>query len=98
MWWTVTVLEIILNPNSSLVVLYSWKIWQGIKFGGLAVYLCDCQINTYQYFIYSYNIIHMAIPYRTAKFKSTKKFLQWQFGAQPPSLIPTNISSYRVYM
>ena len=55
-----------------IVLLYSRRIWQVIKFGGLAVYLCNCQIKIRQYFILAY--IHMAIPYRTAKFKPTNMF------------------------
>ena len=55
-----------------LIVLYplpySSKIWRGIKFGGLAVYYYNCQIKIRQHFLLAY--IHMAIPYRTAKFKS----------------------------
>ena len=39
----------------------------------------------------------MVTSYRTPKFKSTKDFLQWQFGAQLPNFIPTNISCYMVY-
>ena len=44
------------------------KFWQGIKFGGLAVYL-----SNRQFFLLTYNI-RMAIPYLTAKFKSTYTF------------------------
>ena len=55
-----------------LHVPYSRKIWQGIKFGGLAVSACDRQIKIRQYFILAY--IRMAIPYRTAKFKSANIF------------------------
>ena len=53
---------------------YSWKIWWGIKFGGLAVYLCNCQIKICQYFIQCHAYIRMVIPYRTAKFKFTNIF------------------------
>ena len=42
------------------------------KFGGLAVCLCNHQIKICQYFLLAY--IHMAIPYRTAKFKSANNF------------------------
>ena len=55
-----------------LNILYSRKIWRGIKFGGSAVYLCNHQIKIHQYFLLAY--IHMAIPYQTAKFKSTNIF------------------------
>ena len=47
---------------------YSRKIWRGIKFGGLAVYYYNRQIKIRQNFLLAY--ICMAIPYRTAKFKS----------------------------
>ena len=40
---------------------YSRKIWWGIKFGGLAVYITTAKI--------SYTHIRMAIPCRTTKFK-----------------------------
>ena len=49
---------------------YSREIWQGIKFGSLVVYLCNCHIKIHQYFILAY--IRMAIPYRTAKGPTTK--------------------------
>ena len=55
-----------------MCIPYSRKIWLGIKFGGLAVYLCNRQIKMRQYFILAY--IHVAIPYRTAKFKSANIF------------------------
>ena len=53
-------------------LLYSWKIWQGIKFGSLAVYLCNCHIKIHQYFIHVLAYIHMAISYRTAKGPTAK--------------------------
>ena len=37
----------------------------------------------------------MAIPYQIPK---SPIFLQWRFRAQPPNLIPANISGYMVYM
>ena len=45
-------------------VPYIRKIWRGIKFGGLAVYITNAKLN----FLLAY--IRMAILYRTAKFKS----------------------------
>ena len=54
-----------------LPILYSQKIWRGIKFGGLA---CNHRIKICQYFILAH--IHMAIPYQTTKFKSAI-FFQW---------------------
>ena len=60
------------------------------KFGSLAVCLCNRQIKICQYFILAY--ICMAIPYRTAKFKSANIFGM----GQPQNLIPANISDYTV--
>ena len=51
---------------------HSRKFWRGIKFGDLAVCLCNCQIKIRQYFLLGY--IRMVIPYRTAKFKSANIF------------------------
>ena len=51
---------------------YSRKFWRGIKFGGLAVCLCNHQIKICQYFLLAY--ICMAIPYWTTKFKSANIF------------------------
>ena len=51
---------------------YSRKIWRGIKFGGLVVCSSNCQIKIRQNFLLAY--ICMAIPYRTANFKSANKF------------------------
>ena len=52
---------------------YSRKIWRGIKFGGLAVCLCNRQIKIRQNFLLVY--IRMAIPYRTAKLKFANIFV-----------------------
>ena len=48
-----------------------------------------------QNLILAYNIIRIAIPYRTTKFKSTSILVKaiWD---QLPNLIPANISSYTV--
>ena len=46
---------------------YSRKIWRGIKFGGLYY---NRQIKICQNFLLAYIHVRMAIPYRTAKFKS----------------------------
>ena len=51
---------------------YSWKIWRGIKFDGLAVRAYNRQIKIRQYFLHAY--IRMAILYRAAKFKSANIF------------------------
>ena len=57
---------------------YSRKFWRGIKFGGLVVNLCNRQIKIHQYFILTY--IHVAIQYRTAKFKSANIFAMTIWG------------------
>ena len=54
------------------MILYSQKIWRGIKFGSLAICLRNCQIKIRQYFILVYT--RMAIPHWTAKFKSANIF------------------------
>ena len=48
-------------------VPYSQKSWRVIKFGGLAAYVTTTKLKS-QNFLLAY--ICMAIPYRTAKFKS----------------------------
>ena len=56
---------------------YSWKIWWGIKFGGLAVCLATAKLklaNTI--FILAY--IRMAIPYQMAKFNIFSRAIQIQ--------------------
>ena len=58
--------------NLGINLPYSRKIWWGIKFGGLAVCLSNRQIKIRQNFLLAY--IHMAILYRTAKFKSANTF------------------------
>ena len=55
------------------MLLYSRKNWRGIKFGGLADCLSNRQIIICQNFLLAY--IRMAIPYRTAKFKSANTFV-----------------------
>ena len=61
----------IIHPMCNIVkiirLLSSQRVWQGIKFGGLVVYLCDHQIKICQHFVY----IRMATPYQTTKVKST---------------------------
>ena len=54
------------------LLLYSWKIWWGIKFGGLADCLQNCQIKIHKNFLLTY--IPMAILYQTTKFKSANTF------------------------
>ena len=54
------------------ILSYSQEVWQGIKFGGLAVYITTAKLKFTKI---SYSYIHMAIPYRTAKFKSANIFI-----------------------
>ena len=52
---------------------YSRKYWWGHKFGSLAVGEATVKLKIHQYFVHTN--IHMAIPYRTAKFKSANIFV-----------------------
>ena len=76
-------------------IQYSWKIWQEIKFSGLVVCLCNCQIKICQYFLLTY--IHMAIPYQTAKFRSAN-ILVMEILGPTANLIPANISVSMVFL
>ena len=71
------------------LIPYSWKIWGGINLVVLVVY-ATAKLKTR-----SYLHIHMATPYQTANL-NLPIFLKWRFGAEPPNLIPANISSYTV--
>ena len=62
-----------LSLSSHKIILYSWKIWQEIKFGSLAVYITNAKLRSAK-ISYSHIHVHMAIPYRTAKFKSANIF------------------------
>ena len=53
-------------------ISYSQKIWQGIKFGGLVLHLCDHHIKIRQYFMLAY--IRMVILTETPTLKSTNIF------------------------
>ena len=66
------ILNYITHSSHSNVIPYSWKIWRGIKFGGLAVYLNNRQIKIRQNFLLAYK--RTAIPYQTAKLKSANTF------------------------
>ena len=80
-------------------VLYSRKIWRGIKFGSLAVYSITTKLKSTK-ISYSHNLtvyIHMAIPYRTTKFKYANILAIAILGSTAKNLIPANISSYMVY-
>ena len=46
--------ECLLNYDIGYNIPHSRKSWLGIKFGGLAVYLCNCQIKIRQYFLLTY--------------------------------------------
>ena len=72
---------------------YSQKIWREIKFGGLVVYITSAKLKIRQNFLLTY--IRAAIPYRTAKFKSTN-ILAIAIWAQMPNLISANISGYTI--
>ena len=71
-----------LNIVYAIIVLYSWKIWRGIKFGSLAVCLSNRQIKIHQNFLLAY--ICMVIPYWTTKFKSVNTFAMaiWDLTAK----------------
>ena len=73
-------LIIIILVLRNTITVYSRKIWRGIKFGGL-IYMSTAILS----YLHNNNInLRMAIPYRTAKFKSANiklNFLQWRFWA-----------------
>ena len=71
-----------------LALPYSRKIWQ---FGGLAY---DCHIKIRQYFILAYIYVWRSLT--EPPNINLPIFLQWRFRAQPPNLIPANISGYTV--
>ena len=64
----IAILGSIAKFNSRQYLPYSQKIWRGIKFGGLAVYITIAKLKICQNFLLS--CIRMAIPYLIAKFKS----------------------------
>ena len=57
----------------------SYRVWWGIIFGGLVVYLCNHQIKIRYYFLLAY-IIHVVIPYQPAKLKSANIFAMGILG------------------
>ena len=61
-------------------ILCNWKIWPGIKVGGLAVCLSTAKL------IFFRMHVHMVIPYHTTKFKSAQQLiaLNTSFGAKLP--------------
>ena len=75
-------------------IQYSWKIWRGIKFGGLAVYITTAKLKSAKIsYLHIYvwrsrtkppnlnqlvNIIAIAILGSTAKFNSCQYF--WLYG------------------
>ena len=66
-------ITITLNGCTSYIIehdtVYSRKIWRGIKFGGLVICITTAKLKSAK-ISYSHIRIRMAIPYRTAKFKS----------------------------
>ena len=58
---------------------YNWKIWRGIKFGSLAVYLTAAKLKSTN-ISYLHNYVCMVIPYRTTKFKSANIFAMAIWG------------------
>ena len=75
------------------VLPYSRKIWQGIKFGSLAV---NRQIKIHQNFLLAY--IHAAIPYRTTKFKSASIFAIMILGSTTKFNSCQYFQLYSIYM
>ena len=67
--WREETCLVLTTGGKATLVLYSRKIWRGIKFGGLAVYMTTAKLKSAK-ISYLHIYIHMAIPYRTAKFKS----------------------------
>ena len=67
---------------SNKKLLYSWKNWWEIKFGSLAVYLCNRQLF--------HSWIKLWWPLAELP---NLICLQWKFEAQLPDFIPANISA-----
>ena len=65
-----------------MLILYSQKIWWGIKFGSLVVYLHNRQINI------SYLHIYVWRSLTKSPNLNPPTFLQWRFRTQPPNLSP----------
>ena len=72
---------------------YSWKVWQGIKFGDLAVQFATAKLNST-----SASYLHIYVWGSLTELPNLNPsiFLQWRFRTQPPNLIPANISVYTV--
>ena len=51
-----------------MALLYSQKIWWGIKFGGLVVRFAAAKLNSAKYLTHMYT--YMVIPYQTTTYKS----------------------------
>ena len=76
-----------------ITILYSRKIWWGIKFGGLVIYSNNSQIKIHQ-ISYSHRYIWQSrneLPTLNPPIR-----LQWQFWSQLSNLISVNISGYTV--
>ena len=82
--------------HNHTIIPYSPKFWWGIKFGSLAV---SCATTKLKSANISYSHIYMYVwPSRTKPPNLNPPIqLQQRFGAQPPNLIPANISGYTVY-
>ena len=77
-------------------LLYSQKIWRGIKFDSLAVCLSTAKLKPDNI---SYLHIHVWQSLtEPPNLNPPIYFCKWRFGSQPPNLIPANISGYTVYM
>ena len=77
-----------------MILPYSRKIWRGIKFGGLAVYITTAKLKSAKI---SYSHIYVWRSHTKPPNLNPPIFLQLRFWAQPPHLIPANISGYTVY-
>ena len=82
---------------SMLDIPYSRKILRGIKFGGLAVYMYIATAKLKSAKI-SYSHIYVWRSCTEPPKLNPPIFLQQRFWAQPPNLIPANISGYTVHI
>ena len=88
--------------NNCCALLYSQKIWWGIKFGSLAICLSNHQIkNPPKFLTHIYTYAHVLGIYVWQSCTEPPNLnlpihLKGQFGTQPPNLIPANISGCMV--
>ena len=78
---------------STCRILYSQKIWRGIKFGSLVVCLATAKFK-FANILYLHIYVWQSLT--EPPNLNSPIFLQWRFGVQLPNLIPANISSYMV--